>query len=91
VLVPGNPIEYSLMFMGEARGEGENNQCGQEPLLKGKAQYSRPPSANLFSLVTLNIRNIINLFYKTCYLNKEAKGAEPSSSVSVSLSLSVCV
>ncbi len=39
MIVPGKPLQSSLMFMGEARGKGENNQWGQEPLLKGKALY----------------------------------------------------
>jgi hypothetical protein len=44
----------------------------REVLLKGKAQYGWPPSTNQFRSAPFYIENIIiNLFYKTSYLNEE--------------------
>jgi hypothetical protein len=50
----------------------------REVLLKGKAQYSWPPCTNQFRSTPFYIENIINLFYKTSYLNEEVNCTEPS-------------
>ncbi len=50
----------------------------KEVLLKGKDQYGWPPCTNQFRSATLYIENIINLFYKTSYLNKKVNSTEPS-------------
>ncbi len=41
----------------------------REVLLKGKAQHGSPPYANQFRSAPFYIETIINLFYKTSYLN----------------------
>ncbi len=50
----------------------------REVLLKGKAQYGWPPCTNQFRSAPFYIENIINLFYKTSYLNEEVNCTEPS-------------
>ncbi len=55
----------------------------REVLLKGKAQYSWPPCINQFRSAPFYIENIINLFYKTSYLNKEVNCTEPSPLISI--------
>ncbi len=50
----------------------------REILLKGKAQYDWPPCTNQFRSAPLYIENIINLFYKTSYINEEVNCTEPS-------------
>ncbi len=54
-----------------------------EALCKGKAQYSWYPCTNLFRPTAFYIQNIINLCYKTSYLNEEVNCTEPSPSASV--------
>jgi hypothetical protein len=46
-------------------------------LLKGKAQYAWPPIKNQFRSAPLYIEDIINLFYKTSFLNEEVNCTEP--------------
>jgi hypothetical protein len=47
------------------------------------AQYSWPPCTNQFRSAPFYIENIINLFYKTGYLNEEANCTEPFPLVSI--------
>ncbi len=54
------------------------NGITKEVLLKGKAQYSWPPCTNQFWSSPFYIENIINLSYKTSYLNEEVNCTEPS-------------
>ncbi len=56
----------------------------REVLLKGKAHYGRPPCSNQFRSAPFYIENIINLFYKTSYLNEEVNCTETSVLVSIS-------
>jgi hypothetical protein len=51
--------------------------------MKGKAQYSRPPSSNQFRSAPFKSENIFYLSYKTSYLNKEVNCTEPSPLVNV--------
>ncbi len=55
----------------------------RETLLKGKAKYSWPPCANLFSSAPFDIENIIYIFNKTSYINEEVDSTDPSPSVSI--------
>jgi hypothetical protein len=56
----------------------------KEPLLKGKAQYNRPPCTNWFRSAAFDIANIIHFFTITSYLNEEeANRTEPFPFVSV--------
>jgi hypothetical protein len=55
----------------------------RESLLKGKSQYSRPPSTNENISAQFDIENRIILSYKTSSLNEEVNCTEPSLSVSV--------
>ncbi len=50
----------------------------KEVLLKGEAQYGWPLYTNQFRSAPFYIENIINLFYKTSYLNEEVNCTEPS-------------
>ncbi len=50
----------------------------REVLLKGKDQYSWPPCTNKFRSAPFNIEKIINIFYKTSYLNEEVNCTENS-------------
>jgi hypothetical protein len=60
-----------------------NHILTKETLLKGKAQYTWPPCANLLTSAPFYIENMINIFNKTSYLNEEVNCSEPSPSVSV--------
>jgi hypothetical protein len=53
-------------------------ELSRKVLLKGKTQYGWPPCTNRFRSAPLYIENIINLFYKTSYLNEEVNCTEPS-------------
>ncbi len=55
----------------------------REPLLKGKALYSRPPCTNKFRTATFDKGNIVLFFNKTSYPNEEVNRTEPSPSVRV--------
>jgi hypothetical protein len=55
----------------------------QGSLAEGKAQYSRPPCTNQFRSAPFYIENIINLYYKTSYLNEGVNCTEPSPLVSI--------
>ncbi len=52
-------------------------------LLKGKAQYSWPPCSNRFRSAPFYIEDIINLLYKTSFLNKEVNCTESPPLVSI--------
>ncbi len=52
-------------------------------LSEGKAQYGWPPYPCNFRSAPFSIDNIIDLFYKTNYLNKEVNCIEPSPSESI--------
>jgi hypothetical protein len=55
----------------------------RDSFVKGKDQYDRPPCTDLLRTTAFNTENIIFLFYKTSYLDKEVKCTEPSLSVKV--------
>ncbi len=59
------------------------NGLSREGLLKEKAQYSRPPCANLLRSTAFETEIIIYLFYKTTYLIEEVNCTNPSLSVSI--------
>jgi hypothetical protein len=54
-----------------------NKYC-REVFLKWNVQYSLPPSTNLYNSATFDIGNMIYLFYKTSYLNKDVNCTELS-------------
>ncbi len=54
-----------------------------EVLLRGKAQYSWPPCTNQFRSAPFYIENVMDLFYKTSYLNEEVNCTKPSLLVSI--------
>jgi hypothetical protein len=58
-----------------------NEWKSREALLKGKDQWSWPPCSNEFRSTTFSTEKIFFDFYKTTYLNEEAKCTEPSFSV----------
>ncbi len=59
------------------------NYNGQGSLTEGKAQFGWPPCTNQFASAPFYIENIINLFYKTSYLNEEVNCTEPFLVVSI--------
>ena len=54
----------------------------REVLLKGKDRHSWPPCTNKFRSAPFKNENIIDVFYKTSYLDEEVNRTEPSPSVS---------
>jgi len=50
----------------------------KEPLMKWKARYSWPPCTDQFWSAAFGIAIIIELFYKTSYLEEEVNCTEPS-------------
>jgi len=73
----------SKLFLPRAYGSERYYILVREVLLKGKTQYGWPPCTNQFRSAPFYIENIINLFYKTSYLNEEVNCIEPSPLVSI--------
>jgi hypothetical protein len=55
----------------------------REPLLKGKAQYSWPPSTYYLIIEAFDIANIFYFMNKTSYPNEEVNETESSPSISI--------